>query len=119
MQSLQHKCVSLRSLRLSEMYELPKPVLMSLAVFAESIVATTDTLRILDFKTFSYSKDAGEGAVVLSAIARSPSLPSITHFNCGGNSSWFEGKGKESNAVLLSEAIRGMKRLQDLDLRYI
>ena len=88
-------------------------------MFAESILAITDTLRRLNFYEFSSHKDAGEGAVILSAIARSPSLPTITYFSCYGNPSWFEGEGKENNAVLLSEVIRGMTSLNDLNLRWI
>ena len=59
--------------------------------------------------------DEGEGAVVLSALASSNSLPTITHFRCGDNRSWFD-EGKESNAELLSDAIRAMTNLKYLDL---
>ena len=56
--------------------------------------------------------------MILSALAKSPSLRKITHFSCSVNDSWFL-EGKESNCELLCQAIRGMTSLQDLNLRYI
>ena len=53
--------------------------------------------------------------MVLSALASSNSLPTITHIRCGGNRSWFS-QGKESNMELFIDAIRAMKNLRYLDL---
>ena len=52
---------------------------------------------------------------MLSALARSSSLPTITHLVCSRNYSWFY-KGKESNVELFSDAIRAMKNLKHLHL---
>ena len=68
----------------------------------------------LDLERFSFDKDKGEGAVVLSALASSSSLLTITHFRCSYNYSWFK-KGKESNVELLCDAIRAMKNLTYLN----
>ena len=56
--------------------------------------------------------------MILSALARSPSLSKITHFSCESNPSWFS-KGKESNCELLCLVIRGMKSLTHLNLYWI
>ena len=53
--------------------------------------------------------------MVLSALASSNSLPTITHFRCDPNKFWFS-EGKESNVELLSNAIRAMKNLTYLNL---
>ena len=87
-----------------------------MAGFAENILAT-DTLRNVNFTYFSGSKDAGEGALLLSALLCSPSLPSITKFSCGYNNSWFS-EGKENNVELLCQAIRSMKSLEYLNLNW-
>ena len=54
---------------------------------------------------------------MLSALASSNSLPTITHFRCGYNWSWFS-EGKESNVELLSDAIRAMTNLKYLNLSF-
>ena len=56
--------------------------------------------------------------MILSALAKSPSLSKITHFSCADNDSWFL-EGKESNCELLCQAIRGMKSLTHLNLKWI
>lgn len=53
--------------------------------------------------------------MILSALASSGSLSTITHFRCGRNQSWFT-EGKESNVNLLCDAIRAMTSLEYLDL---
>ena len=117
LQSLANKCLSLRSLKLSYMHNLPAEVKMQLAGFAETIQAT-ETLRKVNFSMFSYVKDAGEGAVLLTTLACSPSLPSITHFNCRWNSSWFS-EEKKNNTALLSQVIKGMTSVQNLNMECI
>ena len=52
---------------------------------------------------------------MLSALASSNSLPTITHFRCSWNHSWWS-EGKESNVELLSDAIRAMTNLEYLNL---
>ena len=53
--------------------------------------------------------------MVLSALASSSSLPTVTHFRCSWNNTWFS-EGKESNVELLCDAIRAMKNLKYLNL---
>ena len=53
--------------------------------------------------------------MLLSGLASSNSLPTITHFICSRNYSWFS-TGKESNVEQLSDAIRAMTNLKFLDL---
>ena len=97
------------------MYGLPDNVRMSLAQQAANLLTTNSTITHLDFNEFSRSKDAGEGGVIVSALASSNSLPTITHFRCGGNESWFS-EGKESNVDLLCDVIRAMTSLKYLNL---
>ena len=53
---------------------------------------------------------------MLSALARSPSLASFTHFMIGNNPSWFSGEGSESNMEHLCAAITKMTSLNYLNL---
>ena len=101
------------------MYGLPANVRMCLAQQAASLLATNSTINNLDFYMFSskYS-DAGEGGVIVSALASSNSLPTITHFTCGGNGPWFGGEGKEGNVDHLSDAIRAMTSLKYLNVSF-
>ena len=55
---------------------------------------------------------------MLSALASSNSLPTISHFRCRHNQSWFS-EGKESNVELLSDAIRAMTNLRYLNLEHM
>ena len=80
-----------------------------------AMLTTNSHITHLDLEDFSFHYDQGEGAVVLSALASSESLPTITHFRCGRNSSWWS-EGKESNVELLCNAIRAMTDLKYLDL---
>ena len=55
--------------------------------------------------------------MVLSALAHSDSLRTITHLRCSFNSSWFE--DNESNVEILSEAI-GARRIKPMnELKYL
>ena len=97
------------------MYDLPKNVrncFFQLAIFT---LATSSQIKYLDFQLYNCDKDEGEGAVILSALARSNSLPTISQFRCSRNHSWWS-EGKESNVELLSDAIRAMKNLKYLNL---
>ena len=84
---------------------------------AEFLLTTNSQIEKLDFSYFSGNQDKGEGAVVLSALANSNSLPSITYIKCSQNESWWS-EGKESNVELLSNAIRAMTNLKYLDLYF-
>ena len=74
---------------------------MYLSQQCASILATNSQIHHFDIYDFSSDMDKGEGAVVLSALASSNSLPTITHFRCSYNQSWWS-VGKESNMDLLS-----------------
>ena len=96
---------------------MPDDVRMSLAQQAASLLSTNTTISHLDFYYFSgHGNDAGEGGVIVSALASSNSLSTITHFRCSDNPSWFNGKGKESNVDHLCDAIRAMTSLTYLNL---
>lgn len=97
------------------MDKLSDDMRMYLAEKAASILVASSTIIHSDFVNFSEYKDQGEGAVVLWALANSNSLPKMTRFRCTRNFSWFS-DGKESNIVLLSDAIRAMTSLEYLNL---
>ena len=98
------------------MEEVPAPVRKQLAETAACILSTNHHLKTVDFYAFSWKSDSGEGAVVLSALARSPSLASITHFKVCDNYSWFRGEDSESNMEHLCAAITKMTSLNYLNL---
>ena len=56
--------------------------------------------------------------MIVSALASSNSLPTITHFRCDNNKEWFY-EGKESNIELLCDAIRAMTSITYLNLSEI
>ena len=64
------------------MYKLPEDVRMFFAQQMAPIITTNSQITNLDLNMISYNNDKGEGAVVLSALASSNSLPTITHFRC-------------------------------------
>jgi len=92
------------------------PVRKQLAETAASILTTNQNLKTLEFDEFTWDLDEGEGAVVMSALARSPSLASITHFRVGSNESWFSEEDSESNMKHLCAAITKMTSLNYLNL---
>ena len=63
---------------------------------------------------FSFNSDSGEGKIILDALSANIKqlAPSLTHFNCVANESWF--KEKESNLDALCEAIRAMTKARSL-----
>lgn len=113
------------------MLSLPDNLRMIFAEQAAYILSVNSSIEYLDFDMFngfSKNKDKGEGAVVVSALSKSKSLFTITHFRCSKNASWFsvvlqddeseieDVEGKESNVELLCDAIRVMSSLKYLNL---
>ena len=109
------------------MHKMPGDVRTGLSKFAASILSTNSQITHLDLNEFSVGNDKGEGAVVLSALASSNSLSTITHFRCSANPSWWAEEGesipvgnyvdnkytvKQSNVDLLSNIVRAMKALK-------
>ena len=79
------------------------------------ILATSTLNTNLDLHWLSWASDKGEDAVVLSALASSNSLSTITHFRCSHNESWFS-EDREGNVELISDAIRAMTNLKYFSL---
>ena len=127
MQSLLSKCQALTKLEMSDMFELNDHMRMFFAQQIAPILTKNSQITYLDLKEFSEGNDKGEGAVVLSALASSNSLSTITHFRCSANPSWWAEEGesipvgnyvdnkytvKQSNVDLLSNIVRAMKALK-------
>ena len=108
-------CQAVTTLKLTRLSELNEDVRNFITKQAEFILTTNSKINYLDLDRFSDENDQGEGAVVLSALASSSSLPTVTHFRCSWNNTWFS-EGKESNVELLCDAIRAMTSLKYLNL---
>ena len=116
MQSLLSKCIALIDLRLTNMFKLDQNVRDHLSQQVATILATNSQISHIDLHQYTKERDQGEGAVILSALASSNTLTSMTHFSrCSANPSWWS-EGKESNVELLCDAIRAMTSLEFLDL---
>ena len=89
LQMLFSKCNSLTKLTVRYMYETSEGNRMKLARQVAAILAQIPTIERIDFESFSSDDDAGEGEVILQAIANAVCLPQLTHFDIGGNPSWF------------------------------
>ena len=109
------KCSALTTVKLTDFRKLPHNVRNFIAEQGAAILATNSKISHLDLESFSWRSDKGEGTVVLSALANSNSLPTLTHLKVSTNESWFS-KGKETNVDLLCDAIRAMTSLEYLDL---
>ena len=117
MQSLLSKCIALKTLRVTNMFKLDQNVRDHLSQQVATILATNSQISHIDLHQYTKERDQGEGAVILSALASSNSLTSMTHFKCSANPSWWS-EGKESNVELLCDAIRAMTSLKYVDLHW-
>ena len=94
------KCKDLTTLKMTDLYYLPKHVRLALCDAALPLVAGSPKMTHLDLCYMTEMYDGGESEKLLTALAQSANLASITHFRCNWNGSWFD-ETKESNAELL------------------